>query len=45
WNDGAGETVVEYPLRFSVGMQQQSFMNFPGQNSSAYVPVVRLNIF
>jgi tetratricopeptide (TPR) repeat protein len=48
WNDGAGETVVEYPLRFSVGMQQQTFMNFPGQPNqgiSSFVPVVKLNIF
>jgi hypothetical protein len=48
WNDGAGETVVEYPLRFSVGMQQQTFMNFPGGPNtgiSSFVPVVKLNIF
>src|SRR5437879_1782886 len=45
WNDGAGETVVEYPLRFSVGMQQQSFINFPGQKTSNYVPVIKLTIF
>lgn len=45
WNDGAGETVVEYPLRFSVGLQQQTFINFPGQNASAFVPVIKLTLF
>jgi hypothetical protein len=44
-NDGAGEVAVSYPLRFSVGLQQQSFYDFPGSNRNQFLPVVRLNLF
>lgn len=45
-NDGAGEVPVTYPIRFSVGLQQQSFYSFPGSSSqNQFLPVVRLNLF
>jgi hypothetical protein len=44
-NDGAGEVAVSYPLRLSVGMQQQSFYDFPGSSRNQFFPVVRLNLF
>jgi tetratricopeptide (TPR) repeat protein len=44
-NDGAGEVAVSYPLRFSVGLQQQSFYDFPGNHQNQFLPVVRLNLF
>jgi tetratricopeptide (TPR) repeat protein len=45
-NDGSGELPVDYPLRFSVGLQQQSFYNFtnPGR-TFALRPVVQISIF
>ncbi len=44
-SDGDGEVAVSYPLRFSVGLQQQSFYDFPGSNRNQFLPVVRLNLF
>jgi tetratricopeptide (TPR) repeat protein len=44
-NDGAGEVAVNYPLRFSVGLAQQSFYDFTGNNRNQFLPVVRLNLF
>ena len=44
-NDGSGLT-VDYPLRFSVGLQQQSFYSFTGVGStSSFRPVIRISIF
>jgi len=45
--DGSGALAVDYPLRFSVGIQQQSFYGFTGAagNTSAFRPVVRISIF
>jgi tetratricopeptide (TPR) repeat protein len=45
-NDGYGNVGVEYPLRFSAGLEQQSFYNFTGTGkTSAFRPVVRISIF
>jgi tetratricopeptide (TPR) repeat protein len=45
-NDVNGSLNVDYPLRFSVGLQQQSFYSFTGTGStSALRPVVRISIF
>lgn len=43
--DGAGKVPVEYPLRFSIGIQQQNFFNFTGRDQSKFRPVVRLTLF
>lgn len=43
--DGTGSTTVNYPLRFSVGLQQQTFYNFPGQSRSTFLPVIRVTLF
>src|SRR5262249_23312330 len=45
-NDRGGELPVDYPLRFSIGLQQQSFYNFnnPGR-TFALRPVVQISIF
>jgi tetratricopeptide (TPR) repeat protein len=45
-NDVNGSLNVDYPLRFSVGLQQQSFFSYTGTGStSALRPVVRISIF
>ena len=43
--DGTGEVPVSYPLRFSVGVQQQTFYDFPGSSRSTILPVVHLSLF
>jgi tetratricopeptide (TPR) repeat protein len=44
-NDGNNDVPVRYPLSFSVGMQQQSFYDFSGNNRNTFLPVVKLSIF
>ena len=45
-SDGMGAVAVDYPLRISAGIQQQSFYNFsgPGQTTSLR-PVIKVSIF
>ncbi len=43
--DAKGAVPIEYPLRLSFGLQQQTFYNFIGANQSAFLPVVRLTLF
>lgn len=43
--DGSGETAVSFPLRFSIGIQQQTFYNFPGSSRSTVLPIVHLTLF
>jgi tetratricopeptide (TPR) repeat protein len=45
--DAAGPLPVDYPLRFSVGVQQETFYNFSFGNTqtSVWRPVVQLSIF
>ena len=43
--DGAGEFAVEYPIRFSAGIQQQNFFNLAGHGQTEIVPVIRLTLF
>lgn len=45
WNDGSSDLPVEYPLQFSVGIQQDNFMNFAGRGQTMWKPVVRLTLF
>jgi tetratricopeptide (TPR) repeat protein len=46
YNDGSGEISVEYPLRFSFGLQQQTFYNFPGSTGTfALRPVLSVSFF
>jgi hypothetical protein len=44
-DDGAGEVPVNYPLRISLGLQQQSFYDFTGRNRNTFLPVIRVNLF
>jgi tetratricopeptide (TPR) repeat protein len=44
-NDGTGSVAVSYPLRFSFGLQQQTFYSFPGRSHTAIVPVFQLTLF
>lgn len=44
-NDGTGEIAIEYPLRFSFGVEQQKFFSFAGRGQTFFRPVVRLTFF
>lgn len=45
-NDGTGGIAVDYPLRISAGLQQQSFYSFTGPGkTSTFRPVVRISLF
>ncbi len=43
--DGIGETSVSFPLRFSLGVEQQTFYDFPGSSRSTVLPVVHITLF
>ncbi len=43
--DGMGEVPVAYPMRFSIGIQQQTFYNFPGSSRSTILPIVHFTLF
>jgi hypothetical protein len=45
-DDGSGQIPVEYPLRFSFGLQSANYFNFTGNGSTNLLrPVVRLSLF
>ena len=44
-HDGIGEVPVSYPMRFSIGVQQQTFYDFPGSSRSTVLPVVHFTLF
>jgi tetratricopeptide (TPR) repeat protein len=43
--DGTGQVPVEYPLRLSIGVQQEKFFNFPGRDQMHMRPIIRLTLF
>lgn len=43
--DGLGEFPVEYPIRFSFGVQEQNFFNLAGRGQTEIVPIIRLTLF
>ncbi len=44
-HDDTGSVPVSYPLRFSFGVQQQTFYNFSGSSRTTLLPVIRFNLF
>ena len=45
-NDGTGGIAVDYPLRISAGLQQQTFFSFTGAGkTTTFRPVVRISLF
>ncbi|MFZ0734031.1 MAG: tetratricopeptide repeat protein [Candidatus Sulfotelmatobacter sp.] len=45
--EGSGDVPVSYPMRFSIGIEQQTFYDFPGSGSrtSTLLPVVHFTLF
>jgi tetratricopeptide (TPR) repeat protein len=44
-DDGVGEVPVTYPMRISLGIQQQTFYNFNGVNRNTFLPVIQFSLF
>lgn len=44
-NDGTESLPVAFPLRFSFGVEQQTFYDFPGHARTSIVPVLKLTLF
>jgi tetratricopeptide (TPR) repeat protein len=45
FNDDSGTVVLEYPIRFSAGMQQETVFNFTGGQNQQFRPYVRISLF
>ena len=45
FKDGASELMLHYPIRFSFGLQQESFFNFSGGNGQQFRPFVQISLF
>lgn len=48
FNDDSGRTRLRYPLKFGAGVQEQTFVNFPGTSrypNQKFVPYVSVTIF
>lgn len=41
----SGPVPLEYPIRFSAGMQEETFFNFPGSQNEQFRPYVEVSIF
>jgi tetratricopeptide (TPR) repeat protein len=44
-SDSLGQVSVEYPIRFSFGVQDANYYNFAGHSQTILRPVVRLTLF
>jgi predicted Zn-dependent protease len=45
FKDESGEVELQHPIRFSAGMQQETFYNFPGTGSQQIRPYVQISLF
>ncbi len=45
FNDNSGAVTLQYPIRFSAGVQTETFFNFTGGQSTQLRPYVRISLF
>lgn len=45
FKDDSGAVVLEYPIRFSAGLQEETFFNFTGGQNTQFRPYVRISLF
>ena len=45
FKDDSGTVVLEYPIRFSAGMQEEDFFNFTGGHNQLLRPYVQISLF
>jgi tetratricopeptide (TPR) repeat protein len=45
FNDDSGEVILQYPIRVSAGIQQETFFNFTGGQNQQFRPYISINLF
>lgn len=45
FNDESGAVVLQYPIRFSGGIEQETFFNFTGGKNEQFRPFIRISLF
>jgi len=45
FKDDSGTVVLQYPIRFSAGIEQETFFNFTGGQNEQFKPYVRISLF
>jgi hypothetical protein len=45
FHDDSGSVMLQYPIRFSAGLQEESFFNFPGGQNQQFRPYAQVSIF
>lgn len=45
FNASSGEVPLQYPIRFSAGLQEETFFNFPGSKNEQFRPYFEISIF
>ena len=45
FKDGGDQVMLRYPIRFTLGLQQESFFNFSGGNNRQFRPYVSITLF
>jgi tetratricopeptide (TPR) repeat protein len=45
FSDDLGPVVLKYPIRFSAGIQQQTFMNFNAAHNEQFRPYIEISVF
>ena len=45
FHDDSGSVVLQYPIRFAAGFQEETFFNFTGGQNQQYRPFVQISIF
>ena len=45
FRDETGDVVLQYPIRFSAGVQQETFFNFTGGQNQQFRPYVSITLF
>ena len=45
FSDDSGEVVLQYPIRFSGGVEEEDFFNFNGGKNLQFRPYVRISLF
>ncbi|MGA8089436.1 MAG: tetratricopeptide repeat protein [Terracidiphilus sp.] len=45
FHDDSGSVVLQYPIRFAAGFQEETFFNFSGSQNQQFRPFVQISIF
>ncbi|MGH9503240.1 MAG: tetratricopeptide repeat protein [Terriglobales bacterium] len=45
FKDGGSEVLLRYPIRFSAGLQQETFFDFSGGNNRQFRPFISITLF